>query len=128
MLVKFRCSCGMALLVCTRCYRQIGAAAQESVDEASETKQIFQRADDLEARWRACRGFEVRPFSGNQRLTSVWENQHKLQAAGHASVPEDFQRLPFERMMRAGDGRSLRELLTVGSVWWFPSTTSITTS
>jgi hypothetical protein len=25
-------------------------------------------------------------------------------------------------MMRAGDGHSLREVLTVGSVWWFPST------
>jgi hypothetical protein len=113
----------MALLVCTRSYRQIGAAAQESVNEAAETKQIFQRADELGARWRACRGYEVRPFGGNQRLTSVRQNEHELQAAGHASVPEDFQRLPFERMMRTGNGRSLRELLTVGSVWWFPSTT-----
>jgi hypothetical protein len=117
----------MALLVCTRCYRQIGAAAQERVNEAAEAKQILQRAGQLGVRCRRCRGFEVRPFGGNQRLTSVRQNEHELQAAGHASVPEDFQRLPFERMMRAGDGRSLRELLTVGSVWWFPSTTSTTT-
>src|ERR1019366_3693084 len=36
-------------------------------------------------------------------------------------VPEDLQRLSLKRVMRAGDGHSLREVLTVGSVWWFTS-------
>jgi len=73
--------------------------------------------------WRACDGFEVRPFRRDQRLTPVGENQNQLQAAAPVRVPEYLQRLPFERMMRSGDGHSLREVLTVGSVWWFPLTT-----
>jgi hypothetical protein len=36
MSVKFRCSCGMVLLVSIRCYWHIGGATQESVNEAAE--------------------------------------------------------------------------------------------
>jgi hypothetical protein len=38
MSMKLRCSCGMALLDCSRCYRDIGAAAQERIDEAAEAE------------------------------------------------------------------------------------------
>ena len=81
----------------------------------------------MEAWRRARRGSKVRPFGGNQRLTSIRQNENELQAAAHVSVAEDLQRLSFERMMPADDGHSLGEVLTVGSVWRFPSTGSITT-
>jgi len=37
----------MALLGCPRCYRGIGGAAQEGVDEAAEAQQIIGRADEF---------------------------------------------------------------------------------
>jgi hypothetical protein len=37
----------MALLVTTRCYRHIGGAAQESIDQPTEVQQVVQRADEL---------------------------------------------------------------------------------
>jgi hypothetical protein len=37
----------MALLVTTRCYRQIGVAAQERIDEATEAQQVVQRTGEL---------------------------------------------------------------------------------
>jgi hypothetical protein len=52
----------MALLVSTRCYRHIGGAAQESIDEVAEVPPIIQRADQLTILWRGCAGLEVRPF------------------------------------------------------------------
>jgi hypothetical protein len=100
----------------------MGSAAQESIDEAAEAKQVLQRPDDLRALWRACDSFEVRPFRRDQRLTPVRKNENEQQATAHVRVPEDLQRLSFERMTRAGDGHSLREVPTVGSVWWLPST------
>jgi ribosome-binding protein aMBF1 (putative translation factor) len=51
--MKFRFSCGMALLVCPRCYWHIGAAAQESIDEAAKTEQVIERADQRRSQWRA---------------------------------------------------------------------------
>src|SRR6266567_9477963 len=46
MLVKFRYSCGMALLVFPRCYWHTGNAAQESIGETSGTEPVIQRSDD----------------------------------------------------------------------------------
>jgi hypothetical protein len=116
----------MTLLVCTRCYSDIGGAAQESINEAAQAKQVLQRADELRVMWGAGGGIEVRPFGGDQRLTSVGQNENELQAAAHVRVTEYLQRLSFEGVMRAGDDHSVREVLTVGSVWWFPSTRSTT--
>jgi hypothetical protein len=47
MSVKFKFSCGMALLGCPRCYRHIGGTAQEGIDEAAQTQQIIERADEF---------------------------------------------------------------------------------
>jgi hypothetical protein len=52
----------MALLVSTRCYRHIGGAAQESIDQAAETEQIFLRAGEGRILERVGGGVEVRPF------------------------------------------------------------------
>ena len=88
---------------------------------------MLQRADELAARRRAGCGSQVRPFCGDERLASVRQNENELQATAHARVPEHLQGLSLEGVMRAGDHHWLREVLTVGSVWWFPSTRSITT-
>jgi hypothetical protein len=101
---------------------------QERVNEAAEAEQILQRADELKVLRRTGDGFEIRPFGRDERLASVRQNEHELQAAGHASLPQDLQRLSLKRVMRAGDGHSLREVLMVGSVWRFPSIESITTN
>jgi len=71
---------------------------------------------------------EIRPVSRNQRLTTVGQHEHELQAAGHAGVPENLQRLSFKRVMRPGDRHAFWKVLMVGSVWWFPSTRYRTTS
>jgi hypothetical protein len=52
----------MALLVSIRCYRHIGGAAQKSIDQATETEQVFRRAGEGEILRRVGGGVEVRPF------------------------------------------------------------------
>ena len=97
--------------------------AQESIHQAAEAKQVLQRADEVKILWRACGdNLEVCPFGGDQRLASVRQNENELQAAGHARLPEDLQRLSFEWVMGTGDGHPFREVLMVGSVWWCPLT------
>jgi putative NADH-flavin reductase len=118
----------MALLVCTRCYWHIGSAAQERIDEIAKTQQVIQRTDERRILWCGGSGLEVRPIGGDQRLTSVRQNEDELQAAGHARLAEYLQRLSLEGVMRAGDRHALRKVLTVGSVWCFPSIESITTN
>jgi hypothetical protein len=99
---------------------------QECINETAKTQQVIQRTDEV--RWRlAVSSVEVCPLGGNQRLTAVRQYDHKLQAAGHAGLPKDLQRLPMEWMMRTSDGHTFGEVLMVGSVSWCPSTTSITT-
>jgi len=61
----------MALLVTTRCYRHIGGAPLESIDEATEAQQVIQRTGELWILWRVFSDTEVGPLSGNQRLTAV---------------------------------------------------------
>jgi hypothetical protein len=93
---------------------------KECIDEAAKTQQVIQRTNKVSGRL-AVSSVEVRPLSGNQRLTAVRQYDHKLQAAGHASLPKDLQRLPMEWMMRTPDGHTLWKVLMVGSVSWCPS-------
>jgi len=100
---------------------------QECINETAKTQQVIQRTDEV--RWRlAVSSVEVCPLGGNQRLTAVRQYDHKLQAAGHAGLPKDLQRLPMEWMMRTCDGHTFWKVLMVGSVSWCPSTGSITTN
>jgi hypothetical protein len=114
----------MALLACLRSYWQVGGAAQESIGKAAKTQEVIQRADKL--RILRCVGtiLKIRPVGGNQGLTSVGQNENELQTARHARLPEDLKSLSFEWVMPTGDGHPLRKVLTVGSVRWFPLTTS----
>src|SRR5437762_621954 len=120
MSLKFRFSCGMALLACFRSYWQVGGAAQESIGKTAKTEQVIERADEFRSLWRAGVSLEIRPVGGDQRLTAVWQDKHELQAGGHAGLPKDLQRLSLEWVMRTRDGYAFGEVLTVGSVWWFP--------
>jgi len=97
--------------------------AQECIDDTAKADQVIWRTDELRSMYRVAIGFEIGPVSGNQGLTSVRQDEHKLQAIGHASLTKNFQRLSFERMMRARDLYALWEVLMVGSVWWVPSIT-----
>jgi hypothetical protein len=111
----------MALLACPRSYRQVGGAAQERIGQTAKTQEVIQRADELRA-LRRRRIFEVGPIGGDQRFASIRQNENELQSIGHACLSEDLQRLSFERVMRPDDGHSFREVLMMGSVWWFPLT------
>ena len=122
MSLKFRLSCGMALLACLRSYWQVGGAAQESIGKAAKAEQVIERAGEQRSLWRAGGSLEIRPVGGDQRLTAVWQDEHELQAGGHADLPKDLQRLSMERMMRTRDGHAFGEELMLGSVWWFPWT------
>ena len=123
MSLKFRFSCGMILLGCSRCYRHIGSTAQESIDQTAKAEQIIERADEQRSLWRAGDHLEICPLGGDQRLTAVRQDEHELQAGGHANLPKDLQRLSMERMMRTRDGHASGKELMLGSVWWFPSIT-----
>jgi hypothetical protein len=116
----------MALLTCPRYYRQVGGAAQESIDQAAKTQQVIKGAEERNRLWRAGDGLVVRPVGGDQRFTAVWQNKNELQAIRHAGLTEDLQRLSVEWVMRTRDGHPFGEVLMMGSVWWFPSTQSIT--
>ena len=126
--MKFRFSCGMALLACLRSYWQVGVAVQESIGKIAKAEQVIERADEQRSLWRAGGSLEIRPVGGDKRLTAVWQDKHELQAGGHAGLPKDLQRLSMERMMRTRDGHALGEELMLGSVWWFLSIGSITTN
>ena len=93
---------------------------KECIDEAAKMQQVIHRTDEVS--WRlAVSSVEVCPLGGNQRLTAVRQNNHKLQAAGHAGLPKDLQRLPVEWMMRTRDGHTFGKVLMMGSVSWCPS-------
>jgi hypothetical protein len=96
---------------------------KECIDEAAKTRQVIQRTDELSWR-RAVSSVEVCPLDGNQRLAAVRQYDQKLQAAGHAGLPKDLQRLPMEWMMWTRDGHTFGKVLMVGSVSWCPLTTS----
>jgi hypothetical protein len=114
----------MALLACLRSYRQIGGAAQESVGEATKTQKVIQRTEKLRTLQYDRRILNIGPVGRDQRLGAVRENEKELQAVGHAGLSQDLQRLPFERVMRAGDGHPFGKVLMMGSVSCAPLTTS----
>jgi hypothetical protein len=106
----------MSLLVCPRSYREVGGAAQESIDEAAKTQQVIERADERNRLWCAG-GLVVSPVGWDERLTPVWQDKHELQAARHAGLPKDLQTLSMEWVMQTRDCHPFREVLRMGSVW-----------
>src|SRR6185437_13342572 len=96
MSLKFRFSCGMALLACSRYYWQVSGATQESIDQTAKPQQIIQRADQRRGLRKAGRSLEIGPVGGDKRLASIRQNENELHAIAHARLPEDLQRLSFE--------------------------------
>ena len=80
-------------------------------------QQIIERADEFKSLGRIGGIVEVRPVGGDQRLTSVRQNQHELQAARHAGLAKDLQRLSLEWVMRTRNCHAFGEVPMVGSVW-----------
>jgi hypothetical protein len=121
MSLKFRLSCGMVLLACLRSYWQVRGATQECIDKTAKTQEVIEGGDKLRSLRCAGRMFEVGPIRGDQRFAPVRQNENKLQSGWHACLPEDFQRLSLERMMRTRDGHAFGEVLVMGSVSCVPS-------
>src|ERR1041384_4005015 len=115
MSLKFRISCGMALLDCPRYYWQLGRPAQESIDEAAKTQQVIPRADEHRSLRRAGGRLTVCPVGGDQRLAAVGQKEHEPQAGGPAALGPDTPRLP-------GVGGAVVRCLRRGSLSWCPST------
>src|SRR5260370_19968977 len=108
MSLKFRFSCGMALLACLRSYWQVGGAAQESIGKAAKTEQVIERADEQRSLWRAGGSLEIRPVGGDQRLTAGWQDEHELQAGGAGGLAPDLQNFSRAWLTRSPDRHALR--------------------
>jgi len=118
----------MALLGWLRSYRPASRAAQQSIGETSQKQKVIQRANQGRGRQRSGGGFEIGPFGRDQRLAAVRQNENKLQAGGHAGLPQDLQRLTLEGVLGTRDDHAFGEVLMMGSVSCVPSIGSITTN
>jgi hypothetical protein len=82
----------MALLTSTRCYSRDGRAAQqESINESSKAKQVFERTSELQTVWKINRGLEIRPSRWNQRFAPIGQDQHKPQLVLAIGMPQNLQ-------------------------------------
>src|SRR5260221_14459597 len=78
MSLKFRFSCGMALLACLRSYWQVGGAAQESIGKTAKKEQVIERADQKRSQGRAGSRLEIRNIGRVQRRTAVRQVEQEL--------------------------------------------------
>ena len=82
--------------------------AEESVDEGARLEQVSHGAEErCLGRWLACRhGLptrEIGPVGRNQRARAVRQDQDQTQPTLSVEAAEDFERLPFKRMMSPND-------------------------
>jgi hypothetical protein len=105
--------------------------AEESVDQGARLEQVSHGAQERCLGRLACRhGFptgEIGPVGRNQGAGAVRQDQDQTQPTLSVEPTEDFERLPFKRMMRPNDPDKSRHL-DVGSVSCLPSIISITPS
>ena len=102
--------------------------AEESVDEGPRLEQVSHGGEErCLGRWLACRpGLptrEIGPVIRNQTAGAVRQDQDQAQPTLPVEAAEDFERLPFKRMMSPNDPDESRHL-DVGSVSCLPSTRS----
>jgi len=100
--------------------------AEESVDQSSRVEQVGERAEERGlGRWLADRhgspSRQIGPVGGDKRARAVRQDQDQLQLATSLEPTENFERLPFKRMMGPNDRDPPRHL-DVGSVSCLPST------
>jgi hypothetical protein len=107
------------------------AQTEESVDEGARLEQVSYRAQERCLGRLACRhdlpSREIGPVGRNQRAGTVRQDQDQTQPTLSMDAAEDFERLPFKRMMWPNDPDESRHL-DVGSVSCLPSIISITPS
>jgi hypothetical protein len=101
--------------------------AEESVDQGARLEQVGHGAQERCLGRLACRhGFptgEIGPVGRNQRAGAVRQDQDQTQPTLPVEAVEDFERLPFKRMMWPNDPDESRHL-DVGSVSCRSSTRS----
>jgi hypothetical protein len=101
--------------------------AEESVDEGPRLEQVSHGAQERCLGRLACRhGLpprEIGPVGRNQGARAVRQDQDQAQPTLSVELAEDFERLPFKRMMWPNDPDESRHL-DVGSVSCRPSTRS----
>ena len=115
MSLKFRFSCGMTLLACSRCY-WYGGAVQESVGEIAESQEVFERADELRNIDGVGGFLKIGPISGDHGFAAIGQNENKLQTVRHARLSKDFESLSLERMMGTRDSHAHGKVLMMGSL------------
>ena len=91
-------------------------AAEESIDDSSRVKQVFQRAEGGCGRCRLSWRGQIGPIGRNQRFTAIGQNQNEEQATFAIHRSENAERFAFERMARTENGYSFRQVLMTGSV------------
>jgi len=103
--------------------------AEKSVDEGPRLEQVSYGAQERCLGRLACsHGLptrEIGPVGRNQRAGAVRQDQDQTQPTLPMESAEDFERLPFKRMMWPNDPDESRHL-DVGSVSCLPSTASAT--
>jgi hypothetical protein len=87
-----------------------GAAMEESVYYSAGVKQV---GDETEMRILHCErtrrgGIEVGPLGGNERATSIGQNQNQMWLALMMPSPKDRQCFPLKRVPRASNPHLLR--------------------
>jgi len=98
-------------------------AAEESIDDSSRVKQVFERAECHRGWCRAgfcCRG-QVGPIGRDQSFTAIGQNQKEKQATFAIHRPANAERFTFERMARTDNSYFFGEVLMMGSVSQVPS-------
>jgi hypothetical protein len=87
-------------------------------------QQVFQRAECCRG-WRTdglCGRGQVGPIRGNQRFTTIGQDQDEKEPTFPMHRPENVERLAFERMPRSDNVDLFGKVLMMGSVSYVPST------
>jgi hypothetical protein len=119
-------SCKGALLL-NRLAGHDREAVEESVGDGTCVKQVLygaQRGFGLhrESLSRLSHTEQICPVRGDQRLTAIRQNQDEIRLPLAMRRPKNLKRFSLKGMASADDRDSLRKVLMMGSVSWFPST------
>jgi hypothetical protein len=112
----------------------LGHVAKQSVDQPPGLEQVADRTqgfDGIEINRgtipSAQLGVEIGPFGWNESARVVRQNQQKIKPAAPMTAAQELQGLPLERVAFTHNNDSVWKVFEMGSVWWLPSTGSITT-
>ena len=103
-------------------------AAEESVYDGACLKQVCERAQGGHglsggSLFRLCGNGEISPLHRDHGLAAIRQDQDEIHSTFAADRLPNDERLALKGMTSAGYGDSFRNVLMMGSVSWFPSTT-----